>query len=144
MTWDKSVDFKIGVSSRGESPLSDVCGQFGRSYWLLIYSSADCSWQAINNSLNRTRPCGAGVATAETMVAAGVNLVLTGETGPKAFRILRDAGISMVHDVGGTVEEALADWLGGRLLLAHVANDPGSPNCLLGSLYGSRENQSPL
>ena len=125
-------DLRIGVTSRGETPLSGVCEQFGRSYWLLIYSSSECGWYALDNALNRTLANGAGVATAETMIDAGVSIVLTGETGPKAFRILKAAGISVVHNVTGLVEDALIDWQEGRLQVASLANDSGSPDCLLG------------
>ena len=132
-------DFRIGVTSRGESPLSEVCEQFGRSYWLMIYSPAERRWYSIDNSLNRIRSSGAGIATAETMIDAGVGVVLTGETGPKAFRTLKAAEISVVHNVGGIVEEALRDWLGGRLTQASLANEVGSPNCLLRQ-YHTQEN----
>ncbi len=125
-------DIRVGVTSRGESPLSEVCEQFGRSYWLLIYNPVKCQWYAIDNGFNRVRSNGAGVAAAEIMIDAGVRVVLTGETGPKAFRTLSNAGISIVHNVSGVVEEALCEWMSGRLSLAFLANDSGSPNCLMG------------
>ena len=128
----ESGDLRVGVTSREESPLSEVCEQFGRSYWLMIYSPAECRWYAIDNGPNRSLSNGAGVATAETIIDAGVTVVLTGETGPKAFRTLKAAGISIVHNVRGGVEEALSDWLSGRLTPACLANDSGSPDCLLG------------
>jgi len=138
----ESADMRIGVTSRGRNPLSEVCEQFGRSYWLLIYSPAECRWYAIDNAQNRTRSTGAGIATAETMIDVGVRIVLTGETGPKAFRTLRAAGISVVHNVNGTVEEVLTEWFAGRLTIASLANDAGSPNCLLGQ-YGGNEKTAP-
>jgi predicted Fe-Mo cluster-binding NifX family protein len=133
-----SRDMRVGVTARGDSPLSEVCGQFGRAYWLMIYSPADRRWYAIDNDLNRTRSNNAGIGTAETMIAAGVKIVLTGETGPKAFRTLKAAGISVVHNVSGIVDEALSDWLSGHLPLAALANDSGSPNCLLGPQLSQR------
>lgn len=126
-----SEGHRVGVTSRGETPLSEVCEQFGRSYWLLIYRTDQCRWYAIDNGLNRSRTDGAGIATAESMIVAGVTVVLTGETGPKAFRILTSAGIAVVHDVCGIVEQARTDWVCGRFALASAANDVGNPNCLL-------------
>ena len=124
-------DWIVGVTSRGDSSFAEVCDQFGRAYWLMIYSPAECRWYAIDNNQNRNCPNGAGIATAKTMIDAGVQIVLTGETGPKAFRTLSAAGISVVHNVRGFVEDALCDWQNGRLSPASLANDSGSPNCLL-------------
>ena len=137
----ESRDLRVGVTSRGDSPLSEVCEQFGRSYWLMIYSPLERRWFAIDNSENRTRVSAAGIATAETMIAAGVTVVLTGETGPKAFRVLTAAGISTVHRVSGNVEEALSEWKNGNLSIATLANDPGSPDCLLGQYRDYGKNK---
>ncbi len=123
---------KVAVTSRGDSPLAEVYEQFGRTYWLLIYDPQTCQWEAIDNGVNRARKSGAGVATVETLLSIGVVAVLTGETGPKVFRSLAAAGVAVVHNVTGLVEDALCDWLKGRLQLAKQANDDGSPDCLLG------------
>ncbi len=127
----KNLEMKIAVTSRGESHLSEVCGQFGRSYWLLIYSPGQDRWFAIDNAKNRTLKNGAGIATAMELKELGVTVVLTGETGPKAFRTLKAAGISVVHDVTGIVNDAIRDWSNGCLPEAAFANDAGSPDCLL-------------
>lgn len=137
-------ELRIGVTSRGQSPMSEICEQFGRAYWILIYCPIEYRWQAIDNGPNRTRSHDAGIATAETLITAGVKVVLTGETGPKAFRTLNTAGILVVHNVRGVVEEAMRDWLSGRLQLATTANDPGSPNCLLGQYLTRRSKENPL
>lgn len=127
----KSKAMKIAVTSRGKDPQSAVYEQFGRAYWLLIYSPEVKVWVAIENGINRARTSNAGVATAEFLQGMGVTAVLTGETGPKAFRTLNQAGIDVFHNVSGIVEEALIDWQEGRLAPASLANDVGSPNCLL-------------
>ncbi len=122
---------KVAITARGNSSDSEVYEQFGRTYWLLIYSETDDSWEAIDNSCNRKLNCGAGIATAELLVQEGVAVVLTGETGPNAFRTLSAAGILVVQNVVGRVKDALQDWQGGCLSFAQSANDVGSPNCLL-------------
>ncbi len=122
---------KIAISARGTSPDSEVDERFGRAYWLLIYCDQSQDWDAIDNSENRVRPRGAGIRAAELLIEHGVGVLLTGETGPKAFRTLKAAGISMVHNVSGLVEDALIDWQAGRLQFASMVNDSGSPVCLL-------------
>lgn len=125
-------DLRVAVTSRGDTPQAEVYEQFGRTYWLMIYSQAEDQWYAIDNNSNRARPNGAGLATAQVVLEMGVSIVITGETGPKAFRALTSGGVAVVHNVNGVVEDALREWLSGKLTHARLANDPGSPNCLLG------------
>lgn len=125
-------DLKIAVTSRGNTPKSEVYEQFGRTYWLMIYNLAAEQWYAIDNETNRILTKDAGIATAQILLELGVSIVMTGETGPKVFRTLSSGGVAVVHNVNGVVEDALQDWLRGEFPLARLANDPGSPNCLLG------------
>lgn len=85
----------------------------------------------IDNSENRALANGAGSSTAEMMKELGVGQVLTGETGPKAFRVLSQAGIKVSHGICGLVNDVLEAWKKGELPPAKAANDNGSPNCLL-------------
>lgn len=122
---------RVAISARNQTPYSDVDERFGRAYWFLVYSTDDDSWTPFNNSANRALANNAGSSTAEMMKEIGVSLVLTGETGPKAYRVLSQAGIQVCHGMCGTVIEALELWQSGRLEIARAANDNGSPNCLL-------------
>ena len=121
----------IAVSARSGDCRAEVYERFGRAYWFMLFNPADGHWQAFNNEENRALTAEAGVATVESLLELGVRVVLTGETGPRAFRALTAAGVVVVQDVVGNVEEAVELWLAGRLVPASQANDPGSPNCLL-------------
>ena len=122
---------KIAISSRGPTPFSDIDERFGRAYWFLVYSDGEDSWVPVDNSKNRSLANGAGSSTAEMMKELGVDLVLTGETGPKAFRVLNQAGIKVCHGVCGLVRDVYESWQNQELPLARAANDSGSPNCLM-------------
>jgi len=122
---------KIAISARGPSSNSDVDERFGRAYWFLIYDDQDDSWMPVDNSVNRGKAKGAGSSTAEMMKELGVSQVLTGETGPKAYRVLSQAGINVCHEMCGMVKEALENWENDNLVPARAANDNGSPSCLL-------------
>ncbi len=90
------------------------------------------SWEAVDNAENRTALCGAGKMTAQALVDLKVSLLITGETGPKAFRILHLAGISVFHNAIGTAAEAVEQWRRGAMEEAKAANENGSPYCLMG------------
>ena len=53
---------------------------------------------------------GAGIQAAQFMARHGVGCVLTGRVGSNAFKTLEAAGISVVTDIGGTVQSAIAGF----------------------------------
>lgn len=122
---------KIAVTARGPVPESAVDERLGRAYWILVFNVIDDSWYAIDNSLIRNSPHGAGERAAKAMVDHGVEVVITGETGPKAFRTLNSAGIGVCHGAAGTAEEMVRAWKNGKLVPAVAPNDFGSPYCLI-------------
>jgi len=122
---------RIAISARGPNSYSDVDERFGRAYWFLIYDEENDSWMPIDNSVNREKAKGAGSSTAEMMRELGVKLVLTGETGPKAYRVLSQSGISVCHGICGMVRDALENWKENHTEPAKAANDNGSPSCLM-------------
>lgn len=129
---------RIAITTRGESPVAQIYERFGRTYWLMIYDVQKNNWEAIDNRYNRNRSQGVGVTTAQMLIRANVGVVLTGETGPKAYRTLANAGIRVVQDIGGIAEEALRGWLAGEMTPARAANDAGSPSCLMGATLAAR------
>ena len=122
---------RIAISARGPNSYSDVDERFGRAYWFLIYDDVDDSWMPVDNSVNREKAKGAGSSTAEMMKDLGVEQVLTGETGPKAYRVLSQAGINVCHSMCGVVRDALESWRHEHIQPAKAANDNGSPSCLM-------------
>ncbi len=124
---------KIAVSARGSTPDSDIDERLGRAYWLMIYETKNNSWQAINNEAGRNALNGAGQQTANLLIAQGVEAVLTGEIGPRAFRLLNGAGIGVYLGAAGTVMDTLVAWHDGHLATARAANNIGSPYCITGS-----------
>ncbi len=124
---------KVAVSARGSTPDSDIDERMGRAYWMMIYETRDNSWQAINNESGRSAINGAGQKTASQLIELGVEVVLTGEIGPRAFRLLNGAGIAIWLGAAGTVMDTLVAWHDGNLRRALAANNIGSPYCITGS-----------
>jgi predicted Fe-Mo cluster-binding NifX family protein len=124
---------KIAVTARGPHPDCEIDESFGRAYWFLLFEEEWSSWEPVDNQEIRKALNNAGQMACELLREYGVDVLITGETGPKAFRCLSAAGIAVYHGAAGTVQETLQAWAEGRLELAGQANSKGSPYCLIGS-----------
>lgn len=129
---------KIAVTAKGPSPDSPADERLGRAYWLMIYNLNEDTWQPVDNSENRNAPCGVGKLTAQTLIEFDVEIVITGEAGPKAFRILHTAGIQVFYHDFGTVSEVLEKWQAGTLKQAKAPNETGNPYCLMSNSKDTR------
>ncbi len=118
---------KIAVTARGPTPDSPVDERFGRAYWLLVHDEHSGAWEAVDNTQARNAVQGAGIRAAQEVASRGVGAVLTGVTGPKAYRALDAAGIAVYHGARGTAEDAVADWKAGRLGRAAAEDALGHP-----------------
>lgn len=116
---------KIAVTSRGQSLNSGVDPHFGRAKWLIIYDLDKATHEVIENEKNMEAAQGAGVQTASLAVSQGVSAVLTGNCGPKAFKVLQTAGVKVYIEVVGTIEQAVAQYREGRLTETSEANVEG-------------------
>ena len=116
---------KIAVSSQGPTLESAVDPRFGRAAYFIIFDTHDESFEAVANTDNAAAAQGAGVQSAQTVAKRRVDLVVSGNIGPKAFEGLRAAGIAMVSFGGGTVEEAIKQAREGRLTSRDSANVGG-------------------
>jgi predicted Fe-Mo cluster-binding NifX family protein len=69
---------------------------------------------------------GAGIQAAELVARAGVNFLLTGFVGPKAFQALTAAGIRVGQNLEGlTVRQAVERFQKGQVEVARGANRAG-------------------
>jgi predicted Fe-Mo cluster-binding NifX family protein len=65
---------------------------------------------------------GAGIQSAQLMADHDVQVVLTGNCGPKAYQTLDAAGIEVVVGVCGTLREAIEQFKSGGLSSTQAAN----------------------
>ena len=105
---------KIAITSKGKDLNSEVDPRFGRTAWFLVIDTESGEYEALDNQQNMSSAQGAGIQAGEKVASAGVDAVLTGHCGPKAFRTLNAAGIKIFVGVGGTVEDALNDFKAGK------------------------------
>jgi predicted Fe-Mo cluster-binding NifX family protein len=98
---------RVAVTSQGNDLSTEVDPRFGRCSWFIIADTEDGSWEAVDNSSSQQAAHGAGIQAAQTVSRHGVQTVLTGHCGPKAYSALGAAGITVVEGASGTVSEAL-------------------------------------
>jgi len=105
---------RICVTSTGASSRDAVDPRFGRCTYFMISDGAGAGFKAVENTA-RALGNGAGIQAAQSLANMSVTIVLTGDLGPNAFRVLREAGIKAFKTNGGSVEQALADYFSKRL-----------------------------
>lgn len=116
---------KIAVTATGEGLDSPVDPRFGRAAKFVLFDTESLRSWAIDNSQNLSLAQGAGIQAAATVAELGVQCLVTGHCGPKAFRTLSAAGIEIFVGATGTVREALAQREAGSLSLASSADVEG-------------------
>jgi predicted Fe-Mo cluster-binding NifX family protein len=116
---------KIAIPAVDREPTATIDARFGRAPWFLVYDTEMLTWVAVENSPNLQAVQGAGIQSAETLVRHGVTVVLTPHCGPKAFRVLQAAGVTIYLGVNGTVAEALAAYQTGSIQPASSADVEG-------------------
>lgn len=114
---------RIAVSSEGPSLDDQVDPRFGRAGGFVIVNIDTMAIEYLDNGASQLLPQGAGIETAERMAAAGVEAVLSGFVGPKAFEALTAAGIKVCQNLEGmTVREAVRLFKAGSVPFADAPN----------------------
>jgi predicted Fe-Mo cluster-binding NifX family protein len=116
---------KICITSQGRDLNSALDPRFGRAAVFVIVDPDTGTVEAVDNSQNLQAAQGAGIQAAETVARAGAKVLVTGHCGPKAFRVLRAAGIKIFNTQASTVGEALDQYRAGKLSEAQGADVEG-------------------
>ena len=106
---------KIAVTSQGQEPESPVDPRFGRCRYFLFFDEETGNYTVLANEQNLQAAQGAGIQAAQHLLEGGAEVVITGNIGPKAFKVLRANGIRVYTATGMTVAEAVAAYRAGKL-----------------------------
>jgi len=109
---------KIAISAVSHDLNADVDSRFGRARVFVIYDTDSGEYKPLENTVQMNAVQGAGIQTAQNLANVGVNAVLTGHCGPKAYKTLTAAGIDIYADVTGTVADAIKAFVSGNLTKA--------------------------
>jgi predicted Fe-Mo cluster-binding NifX family protein len=117
---------KIAVTSAGPSLDNQVDPRFGRAAGFVVVDLETMETRYIDNGRSQIMAQGAGIQAAELVARAGVNFLLTGFVGPKAFQALTAAGIRVGQNLEGlTVRQAVERFKKGQVGVARGANRAG-------------------
>jgi predicted Fe-Mo cluster-binding NifX family protein len=115
----------IAVTAQGADLEADVDSRFGRASRFLVVDTTTMSFEVVENIQNLELPQGAGIQAAQNIIQHHPDVVLTGNCGPKAFKVLGAANVKIVVGVRGKIKDAVQGYLDGKYQPAQVANVEG-------------------
>lgn len=106
---------KIVFTTSGTTLEGAFESRVGRAPRFIVYDLEKETIDVVDNQQNANAPRGAGIQAAETIARCEAKALVTGHCGPKAFRVLQAAGISIYRSQAATVAEALKQYRAGQL-----------------------------
>lgn len=112
---------KIAITATGPDLTANVDPHFGRAAYFLIFNQVlifnqdTLDYNAIENSQNLSLPQGAGIQAGKTIIDNNVDILITGNCGPKAFDVLQKAGIRVIVHAAGAVKDVIRQYKNGEL-----------------------------
>jgi len=113
---------KIAITTSGDSLEAPVDPRFGRAKAFIIYDTESGEWSVLDNAQNVNAAQGAGIQSATTVVNAGVEAVITGNCGPRAYATLAASNIAIYTGASNTVQGAIEKFKAGELGVSDGAN----------------------
>jgi predicted Fe-Mo cluster-binding NifX family protein len=106
---------RIAISSQDKDLNANLDPRFGRAAYFIIVDPETMAFEVVENSQNLNLSQGAGIQAGKTIADNKVDVLITGHCGPKAFKVLKGAGVKIVTGAGGTVADAIAQFNSGEL-----------------------------
>ena len=116
---------RIAITAQDQNLETEVDQRFGRTPYFLLVDTDSLAIEVVENKQSFDLPQGAGIQAAQNIVPHKPVAVLTGNCGPKAFKVLEAAGIEVVTGVKGKIGEAVKDYVDGVYQRAEGANVEG-------------------
>lgn len=117
---------KVAVTSEGKKLDSEIDPRFGRAKYIFLVDTESGEHEIIDNKQNLNAAQGAGIQTGQNVIELNAEAVITGNVGPKAFRVLETAGVKVFLAASGiTVAEAVERLKVGDLDQVDQANVEG-------------------
>ncbi len=114
---------KIAVTSEGPGLKDMVDPRFGRAAGFVVVDTTTKEHTYVDNGTSQALAHGAGIQAARLMADAGVEVVLTGYVGPKAFEALKAVGIKTVQNMDKiSVGQAVEKYIAGQYDYAQTPN----------------------
>jgi len=107
---------KIAVSSIDKNINGNVSDVFGRSPYFIIAEIKDQKIEKTETIENKStaQMSGAGISAAQLMAEKNINVVITGNVGPRALDVLKQFKIEIYYG-DGKIKEVLQKFIDGKL-----------------------------
>lgn len=105
---------KIAISAAGKNKDNLLDVRFGRCEFFQIYDNESGEFKVIENS-GKSSSGGAGIVASQQLVDEEVNVIITGNLGPNAFKIIEKAEIKSYKCGSISIEAALEKFNNGEL-----------------------------
>lgn len=99
---------KIAVTATGTDLDAAMDPRFGRAQYILIFDQDGSLVEAVDNAAGVGAMQGAGIQAGKLLADRKVDVLITGNCGPNAFKTLNAAGIKVVVEQSGSVRDAVA------------------------------------
>lgn len=116
---------KVAITAESGDWHAAVDQRFGRARVFVVVDTETGALEAHDNLQNRNAAQGAGIQAAQAVSQLGVEALVTGNVGPKAFAALQAAGIQIYLADEGTVAGTIENFKAGALPEAGRATVPG-------------------
>lgn len=116
---------KLAFSTAGEGMDSLLDTRFGRCARFLILDLESGAVSLLENSQNLNAAQGAGIQSAQNVITVGVDALVTGHCGPKAFKVLRAAGVPIYLGEEISIQVLAEQFQQGSLALLQEADVEG-------------------
>jgi len=116
---------RLAITAQGNDLDANVDPRFGRASQFLLVETETMQYEVVGNTQSLDLPQGAGIQAAQNILKHRPNAILTGNCGPKAFKVLGAAGVDVILGVSGTAREAIQAFLKGQYQSAKTANVEG-------------------
>ncbi|MGB9578435.1 MAG: NifB/NifX family molybdenum-iron cluster-binding protein [Halothiobacillaceae bacterium] len=100
---------KLCITAKGNNLDAAIDPSFGRCQYFIFVDSETLQFEAVENPNTRASG-GAGTNSGQLIANKGTDVLLTGDVGPNAARVLAAAGVNVVTGATGTVREAVTAW----------------------------------
>jgi predicted Fe-Mo cluster-binding NifX family protein len=121
----KGKIMKIAITALEANLASPVEPRFGRAKQFVLFDTETEEFQVIDNLQNLNAAQGAGIQSAQNIINAGAEVLISGHCGPKAFRVLSTGKVKIYVNASGTIQENLDRLRAGTLEEAANADVEG-------------------
>lgn len=118
---------KIAVSATGKGLESRVDERFGRcpNFVIIEVEGKEIRGSEDMENTATAQMGGAGITASQMVADKGVEAVITGNMGPRAFQVFEQLGIE-VYQGSGTVKEVAEKYISGELTRMNEATGPNA------------------